>query len=65
MKAQREPIGVVNNKTGATVGYFVAEDDFLQYLRMRDALPKARPIWEMDDDMVAELMKPLSANYSR
>ncbi len=56
-------MGVVNKKTGATIGYFLSEDDFIQYLRVRDMLPKARPIWEMDDEMIAELEKPLPADY--
>jgi hypothetical protein len=63
LKAQREPVGVVNSKTGTVVGYFLSEEDFIQYLRVRDMLPKSRWAWEMDEEMIAELKKPLPADY--
>ena len=62
-EAQRSPVKVVNNKTGATLGYFVAAGDFSEFVRLRDRLPRAIPAWQMDEDLIAELEKPLPADY--
>lgn len=61
--AQEAPVKVVNNKTGLAVGYFVSARDFDEFLRVRAHLPRALHAWELDDDLAAELEKPLAADY--
>lgn len=62
-EAQQSPIKIVNNKTGAVMGYFVSAREFGEFVRLRDRLPRAIPAWEMDDELVAELQKPLDERY--
>ena len=62
-EAQQTPIKVVNNKTGAVLGYFVSAREFGEFARLRDKLPRAIPAWEMDEELVAELQKPLDERY--
>jgi hypothetical protein len=62
-KAQSAPVQVVNNKTGTVLGYFVSEREFGEFLRLRDRLPKAVYAWELDEEMAAELEKPLPDDY--
>lgn len=57
--AQSAPVMVTNNKTGVVLGYFVSAAEFEDYLRLRDLLPKAGYLWEMPDDLAAELKKPI------
>ena len=61
--AQSAPVKVVNNKTGAVIGYFVSAREFSEFVRLRDRLPRAVPAWEMDDELAAELQKPLDERY--
>lgn len=58
--AQTAPVKVTNNKTGMVLGYFVSAAEFEAYLRVRDAMPVAAFVWEMPDDLAAELDKPLA-----
>jgi hypothetical protein len=62
-EAQSAPIKVVNNKTGQVLGYFASAREFSEFVRLRDRLPRALPVWELDDEMLAELEKPLDARY--
>lgn len=62
-EAQSKPVKVVNNKTGATLGYFVSEKEFGEFVRLRDRLPRAIAAWEMDEELAAELRKPLPEDY--
>lgn len=61
--AQTSPIKVVNNKTGQVLGYFASAREFSEFVRLRDRLPRALYAWEMDDEMIAELGKPLPDDY--
>lgn len=60
---QQAPVKVVNNKTGSAVGYFVSAREFEEFVRLREHLPRAMFAWELDDEMLAELKKPLPKNY--
>ncbi|HYD73326.1 MAG TPA: hypothetical protein VEF55_09315 [Candidatus Binatia bacterium] len=62
-EAQSAPVKVRNNKTGAVLGYFVSAREFSEFVRLRDRLPRAVWAWELDDDLVAELQKPLPDDY--
>lgn len=57
-EAQKKPVKVVNNKTGATLGYFVSEREFEEYQRLR-GLPRSVWPWELSPDLLEELKKPL------
>lgn len=57
--AQSAPVMVTNQKTGVVLGYFISATEFAEFLKVRDLLPKARFAWEMPDELVAELDKPL------
>jgi hypothetical protein len=60
-KAQSAPVEVVNNKTGVTLGYFISERDFRALVRVMGGYNrKAVPAWELSEDLVAELEKPLA-----
>lgn len=59
-QAQTAPVKVVNNKTGAVLGYFVPAKEYEEFLRVRDQLPKAVWAWELSPDLAAELEKPLT-----
>jgi hypothetical protein len=61
--AQSAPVMVTDQKTGVVKGYFVSANEFAEFLRLRDRLPKAGFIWDMSADMAAELEKPLPKNY--
>lgn len=61
--AQSAPVMVTDQKTGVVKGYFVSAQEFSEFLRLRDRLPRAGLIWEMSPDMAAELEKPLPKNY--
>ena len=63
--AQSAPVMVTDRKTGVVKGYFVSAEEFSQFLRLRDRLPKAGFIWEMSADLAAELEKPLPRNYPK
>jgi hypothetical protein len=63
--AQSAPIMVTDQKTGVVKGYFVSAQEFAEFMRIRDALPKAGFMWEMGADMAAELKKPLPRHYPR
>ena len=63
--AQSSPVMVTDRKTGVVKGYFVSAAEFAEFLRVRDRLPKAGYVWEMSDDMAAELEKPLPRNYPK
>lgn len=60
---QQAPVKVVNNKTGNAVGYFVSAHEFEEFVRLREHLPRAMFAWELDDEMLAELKKPLPKDY--
>lgn len=60
---QHAPVRVVNNKTGNAVGYFVSAREFEEFVRLREHLPRALFAWELDDEMAAELQKPLPDDY--
>jgi hypothetical protein len=62
-EAQSAPIKVMNNKTGQVLGYFVSAREFYEFARLRDRLPRAIPAWELDEEMLAELAKPLPDDY--
>jgi hypothetical protein len=62
-EAQTVPVKVVNNKTGNVLGYFVSAREFSEFVRLRDRLPRAIPAWEMDEELLAELSKPLPPDY--
>lgn len=62
-ESQAAPVKVVNNKTGATLGYFVSAREFSEFVRLRDYLPRAVPAWEMSEDLVREMEKPLPEDY--
>lgn len=62
-EAQAAPIKVVNNKTGQVLGYFASAREFSEFVRLRDRLPRAIYAWELDDEMLEELQKPLPENY--
>ncbi len=62
-EAQSAPIKVVNNKTGQVLGYFASAREFSEFVRLRDRLPRALYAWELDDEMLAELQKPLPEDY--
>jgi hypothetical protein len=62
-EAQTAPVKVMNNKTGAVLGYFVSAREFSEFIRLRDRLPRAVWAWELDDDLAAELKKPLPDDY--
>lgn len=62
-EAQSGPVKVMNNKTGAVLGYFVSAREFGEFVRLRDRLPRALPAWEMDAEMIAELEKPLEERH--
>lgn len=57
-EAQKTPVKVVNNKTGATLGYFVSDQEFEEYKRLR-GLPRSVWAWELSPDLLEELQKPL------
>jgi hypothetical protein len=61
--AQSAPVKVVNNKTGAVLGYFVSAREFAEFLRLRDRLPRAIHASEFDQELLAELQKPLPDDY--
>ena len=61
--AQSAPVKVVNNKTGATLGYFVPAREFSEFVRLRDRLPRAVWAWELDEDLLEELKKPVPNNH--
>lgn len=61
--AQSAPVMVTDRKTGVVKGYFVSAQEFGEFLRLRDRLPKAGFIWDLDSDMAAELAKPLPRDY--
>ena len=61
--AQSAPVMVTDQKTGVVKGYFVSAQEFSEYLRLRDRLPKAGFVWDMSADMAAELEKPLPRSY--
>lgn len=63
--AQSAPVMVTDKKTGVVKGYFVSAEEFSEYMRVRDRLPKTGFIWEMSPDMAAELHKPLPRNYPK
>lgn len=56
--AQKAPVKVVNNKTGATLGFFISEEEFEEYQRLR-GLPRSVWPWELSPDLLEELQKPL------
>ena len=58
--AQSAPVMVTNRKTGVVLGYFVSAAEFDDYLKVRAQLPKAAHVWEMPNDLAAELKKPLA-----
>jgi hypothetical protein len=62
-EAQSAPVKVVNNKTGAVLGYFVSAREFSEFVRLRDRLPRALAAWELDEETIAELKKPLPDDY--
>lgn len=62
-EAQTNPIKVVNNKTGQVLGYFASAREFSEFARLRNRLPRALYAWELDEEMIAELEKPLPADY--
>lgn len=62
-EAQTAPIKVVNNKTGAVLGYFVSAREFGEFVRLRDRLPRAVWAWELDEDLLEELKKPVPNNH--
>lgn len=62
-EAQSAPVKVVNQKTGNVLGYFVSAREFSEFERLRDRLPRAIPVWEMDEQLLAELSKPVPENY--
>jgi hypothetical protein len=57
--AQSEPVKVVNQKTGATLGYFVSERVFDEIEQMRSKQARALPVWELDQDLVDALNEPV------
>ena len=61
--AQSSPVMVTDKKTGAVKGYFISAHEFGEFLRLRNRLPKAGFIWDMSEDMAAELEKPLPRDY--
>ena len=61
--AQQAPVKVVNNKTGNAVGYFISAREFDEFIRLREHLPRSLHAWELDDEMISELQKPLPADY--
>lgn len=61
--AQSAPVMVTDRKTGVVKGYFVSAQEFSEFLKLRDRLPKTGYIWDMSAEMAAELEKPLPANY--
>jgi hypothetical protein len=62
-EAQTSPVRVVNQKTGKVLGYFVSAREFSEFVRLRDRLPRALAAWELDEDTIAELKKPLPDDY--
>jgi hypothetical protein len=58
--AQAAPVRVTNQKTGMVLGYFVSEQEFEDYVRLRDGAPLSRFAWEMPDEFVSELNKPIA-----
>jgi hypothetical protein len=62
-EAQSAPVKVVNAKTGAVMGYFVSAREFMEFARLRDRLPRAIHVSEMEPWMIEELKKPLPADY--
>lgn len=54
---------MVNNETGAVLGFFVSARAFSEFARLRDCLPRAIPAWEMDAELLAELSKPLEERH--
>jgi hypothetical protein len=62
-EAQKAPIKVTNQKTGAVLGYFVSAREFGEFVRLRDRLPRALPAWEMDAELIGELEKPLEERH--
>ena len=62
-EAQTAPVRVVNNKTSATLDYFVSAREFSEFIRLRDRLPRAMPAWEMSEELIRELEKPLPEDY--
>jgi hypothetical protein len=57
-KAQSAPVEVVNNKTSVTLGFFISQQEFEEYERLR-GMPRAVWAWEMSPDLLEELKKPL------
>lgn len=55
-EAQKAPVKVVNNKTGATLGFFVSEQEFEEYERLR-GMPRSVWAWELSPDLLKELQK--------
>jgi hypothetical protein len=54
---------VVNNKAGQVLGYFASAREFSEFVRLRGRLSRALPVWELGDEMLAELKKPPDARY--
>ncbi|MFM9862928.1 MAG: hypothetical protein ACKVRO_04915 [Micropepsaceae bacterium] len=63
--AQSAPVMVTDRKTGVVKGYFVSAVEFAEFMRLRDRLPKAGYVWDMSEEMAAELEKPLPRNYPK
>ena len=62
-EAQAVPVRVVNQKTGKVLGYFVSAREFSEFVRLRDRLPRALAAWELDEETIDELKKPLPDDY--
>jgi hypothetical protein len=63
--AQSAPVKVTDRKTGVVRGYFVSAQEFGEFMRLRDRLPKAGFVWDLAPDMAAELEKPLPRAYPK
>lgn len=63
--AQSAPVMVTDRKTGVVKGYFVSAQEFSEFMRLRDRLPTAGFIWDMNPDLAAELEKPLPRDYPK
>ena len=63
--AQSAPVMVTDRKTGVVKGYFVSAQEFDEFIRLRDRLPKTGFIWDVSPDMAAELEKPLPRTYPK
>lgn len=62
-RALSTPVEVTDRKTGMVKGYFVSPGEFMEFLRLRDRLPRAGYVWEMSEEMAAELERPLPEDY--